>query len=266
MEFLDVDISIAFPNMSYFTLMSGLTEIPWNPLVGHQSLFEMDLRENKITRLPENAIALMPRLFQLTLTENPITELGTDSFYVASTEYDSNIDVALDNTPLSTLPSSLFGPAGPKKDIGYVQLSENQLTDFPEETFKDVILNSLVYDDYYLDEINMLGNPMPCCALGWVFLEGAKYGEEYQDKVSIDCAFTEGAVSEFNLWDMTCNDFEQCQDVEGMEDFVTECLGIDLQPLPEPTPGPEKDGATRELSSFAFVKIIALAFGAFFLS
>ena len=112
----------------------------------------------------------------------------------------------------------------------------NQLTELQETVFKDYLLSSLVYEGVTPLEIQVNDNPLSCCSLAWMYLEGKRYGDAYKSQVS--GAYCQISVpNEYLLWDMTCDNFILCQTEDGLENFVAECEATGPEPLPQTTPG-----------------------------
>ena len=141
---------------------------------------------------------------------------------------------------LTAFPPELFGPLGEGVPIELLELSDNLLSDFPETLFKDFLLYSLMYQTPHNIFINLRGNPLSCCTLSWLYLEGLKYGVPYQNQIRHYCSVTEGVVEEFKFWEMSCSDFSPCETNEGMEDFVAQCESTGPEELPFTTEAPEE--------------------------
>ena len=76
------------------------------------------------------------------------------------------------------------------------------------------------------------GNPLDCCSLAWLHVQGINYGVHgYKEQVDgPGCSI--GDANEFDdLWDMTCGDFSLCSD----EALVTACDEAREEPLPATT-------------------------------
>ena len=217
----------------------GLNNFPLDPNVGHDRLFEIHMPDNQVVAIPDNAFQNFPRLLTADLAGNPLTSLGSNSLY-AEKIYDNvtSLSFTFEDGQLTDLPDELFGPSEAKRKILGIDLKENALTELKENSFKNFLVTSLAYQGRFPFVMSVQDNPFSCCSLAWMYMEGKRYGEPYQEQVRRPfCGITEGITNEYMLWDMTCSDFIMCQTEPGLDNFVADCEATGPEPLPETTPG-----------------------------
>ena len=247
---INLDFSSAAPKLREIGIKGKIDSWPFDPLVGHNYLMNIYLIANNFNTVPNNALENFPHLLNLNLEDTVIENLGENSLFVRDTGMNPNnfFNVVLENTCLHTLPDELFGPAGQRKKMKSLSLNRNQLVELKENTFKDFLFGSAIYESEFV--LSAEDNPFSCCSLSWMYLEGLKYGQVYKDQVTgVRCGITEGISDEYSLWDMACADFILCQTEDGLDNFVADCEATDPEPLPNTTTAATLTDTTQKNSS-----------------
>ena len=187
------NLSTAFPNLERFAASINVDVFP-NGLDSIQTLRSIYLAFNNIEEIPENFTQNLQDIISMTLPGNPISELGSNSLFALKDpsgpiSYYINLDYAM----VEQFPSDLFGDRRERKYLETLSLRHNTFTNFTSQPFQELLLDAVVYarPEIAMElRIDLYNCPIHCCSAAWLYLEGIRYGTDYQAQLeNFSCNF-----------------------------------------------------------------------------